>query len=69
MTIASATPDLDAPLWRYWTSSSAEYQVLWGDDGLPLGLVEAKRTKRDARAGQQHRFKLQAFGQMHRQHQ
>ncbi len=27
--------------------------VLWGDDGLPLGLVEAKRTKRDARAGQQ----------------
>ncbi|MGE0544506.1 MAG: DEAD/DEAH box helicase family protein [Dehalococcoidia bacterium] len=27
--------------------------VLWGDDGLPLGLVEAKRTTRDARAGQQ----------------
>ncbi|MFW6195235.1 MAG: DEAD/DEAH box helicase family protein [Chloroflexota bacterium] len=27
--------------------------VLWGDDGRPLGLVEAKRTKRDARAGQQ----------------
>jgi type I restriction enzyme R subunit len=27
--------------------------VLWGDDGLPLALVEAKRTKRDARAGQQ----------------
>lgn len=27
--------------------------VLWGDDGKPLGLVEAKRTKRDARAGQQ----------------
>ena len=26
--------------------------VLWGDDGKPLGLVEAKRTKRDARAGQ-----------------
>jgi type I restriction enzyme R subunit len=27
--------------------------VLSGDDGKPLGLVEAKRTRRDARAGQQ----------------
>jgi type I restriction enzyme, R subunit len=27
--------------------------VLWGDDGRPLGLVEAKRTRRDAIAGQQ----------------
>ncbi|MEE4330599.1 MAG: DEAD/DEAH box helicase family protein, partial [Wenzhouxiangella sp.] len=27
--------------------------VLWGSDGKPLGLVEAKRTKRDARVGQQ----------------
>lgn len=27
--------------------------VLWGDDGLPLAVVEAKRTQRDARAGQQ----------------
>ena len=27
--------------------------VLWGDDGLPLAVVEAKRTKRDAREGQQ----------------
>jgi type I restriction enzyme R subunit len=26
--------------------------VLWGDDGKPLGLVEAKRTKRDAKVGQ-----------------
>jgi type I restriction enzyme, R subunit len=26
--------------------------VLWGDDGKPLGLVEAKRTKRDPREGQ-----------------
>jgi type I restriction enzyme, R subunit len=26
--------------------------VLWGDDGQPLGLVEAKRTRRDARVGQ-----------------
>ncbi|MBI5284755.1 MAG: DEAD/DEAH box helicase family protein [Chloroflexi bacterium] len=27
--------------------------VLWGDDGLPLALVEAKRTRRDPREGQQ----------------
>jgi type I restriction enzyme R subunit len=27
--------------------------VLWGDDGVPLALVEAKRTKRDPRGGQQ----------------
>lgn len=27
--------------------------VLWGADGKPLGLVEAKRTRKDARAGQQ----------------
>jgi type I restriction enzyme, R subunit len=26
--------------------------VLWGDDGKPLGLVEAKRTRRDPRVGQ-----------------
>ncbi len=30
----------------------ADY-VLWGDDGKPLAVVEAKRTKRDARVGQQ----------------
>lgn len=27
--------------------------VLWGNDGLPLALVEAKRTKKDPRIGQQ----------------
>lgn len=27
--------------------------VLWGDDGKPLALVEAKRTRRDPREGQQ----------------
>jgi type I restriction enzyme R subunit len=26
--------------------------VLWGDDGIPLALVESKRTKRDPRVGQ-----------------
>jgi type I restriction enzyme R subunit len=27
--------------------------VLWGDDGLPLAVVEAKRTRQDAKVGQQ----------------
>ncbi|MDE0878517.1 MAG: DEAD/DEAH box helicase family protein, partial [Sphingomonas bacterium] len=27
--------------------------VLWGNDGMPLAVVEAKRTKRDPRVGQQ----------------
>ncbi|MDQ3668389.1 MAG: DEAD/DEAH box helicase family protein [Acidobacteriota bacterium] len=27
--------------------------VLWGNDGLPLAVVEAKRTKKDARIGRQ----------------
>ena len=27
--------------------------VLWGDDGRPLGIVEAKRTRKDSRIGQQ----------------
>src|SRR5690606_20560545 len=27
--------------------------VLWGEDGLPLGLIEAKRTKRTPQEGQQ----------------
>lgn len=27
--------------------------VLWGDDGKPLALVEAKRTKKDGKVGQQ----------------
>jgi type I restriction enzyme, R subunit len=35
--------------------------VLWGDDGKPLAVVEAKRTKRDPREGQ-HQAKLYADG-------
>jgi type I restriction enzyme R subunit len=38
----------------------ADY-VLWGDDGKPLAVVEAKRTKRDPRVGQQ-QAKLYADG-------
>jgi type I restriction enzyme R subunit len=42
--------------------------VLWGDDGKPLGLVEAKRTSKDPKVGQ-HQAKLYAdcLAQMHGQ--
>lgn len=45
----------------------ADY-VLWGDDGKPLAVVEAKRTSRDARVGQ-HQAYLYAncLEQMHGQ--
>jgi len=44
--------------------------VLWGDDGKPLGLVEAKRTRRDPRVGQQRAkhyadFVERRFGERH----
>lgn len=53
--------------WDISTQNATEYQVfgmpndkgigfvdyvLWGNDGKPLGVVEAKRTKKDARIGQ-----------------
>ena len=37
----------------YGTGEGYVDYVLWGDDGKPLAVVEAKRTRRDARAGQQ----------------
>ncbi|MGA1131326.1 MAG: DEAD/DEAH box helicase family protein [Prochlorotrichaceae cyanobacterium] len=45
----------------------ADY-VLWGDNGKPLAVIEAKRTKTDARVGQQ-QAKLYADGleQVHQQ--
>ncbi len=52
---------LDQPRDREWEVSGMPNRegkgfvdyVLWGDDGKPLGLVEAKRTRRDPRVGQQ----------------
>ncbi|MEX5218593.1 MAG: DEAD/DEAH box helicase family protein [Nitrospira sp.] len=52
---------LDQPRDREWKVSGMPNRegqgfvdyVLWGDDGKPLGLVEAKRTRRDSRVGQQ----------------
>jgi hypothetical protein len=43
--IASATPELDAPLWRYWASSSAEYQVFWSEDGRVERIFGAPETR------------------------
>ncbi len=30
---AHYTPDLEAPLWKYWADSRSEFQVFWGPDG------------------------------------
>ena len=43
-----------------FTDGRADY-VLWGKDGLPLAVVEAKRTSRDANEGR-HQAKLYADG-------
>lgn len=47
--------DTEYPVTGMPTASGKGYvdYVLWGKDGKPLGLVEAKRTRRDARDGQQ----------------
>lgn len=47
--------DLEYPVDGMPNTSEGGYvdYVLWGDDGLPLGLVEAKRTMIDSRQGQQ----------------
>jgi type I restriction enzyme R subunit len=47
--------DREFPITGMPTSSGTGFvdYVLWGDDGRPLGLVEAKRTRRDSTVGQQ----------------
>jgi type I restriction enzyme, R subunit len=47
--------DTEYPVTGMPTKTGTGYvdYVLWGDDGKPLGLVEAKRTTRDPREGQQ----------------
>lgn len=41
------------------TGNSFVDYVLWGDNGKPLAVIEAKRTRRDAQVGQ-HQAKLYA---------
>ena len=43
--IVSENPSLDSPLWRYWTSRSAEYQVFWGEDGRVDKIFGAPATR------------------------
>ncbi|MFW8636743.1 DEAD/DEAH box helicase family protein [Cribrihabitans pelagius] len=53
--------DREFPVTGMPTSSGNGFvdYVLWGDDGKPLAVVEAKRTKKDSRTGQ-HQAKLYA---------
>lgn len=67
--LAEAGWDLDAPRVREFPIEGMPNQagrgfadyVLWGDDGKPLAVLEAKRTRRDPRSGQQ-QAKLYADG-------
>jgi hypothetical protein len=43
--ISSETPHLDAKVWRYWLWTFSEFRVVFGDDGLVLGV----RTDADTR--------------------
>lgn len=54
--VQNCMPQADGSL----SNGFADY-VLWGDDGKPLAVVEAKRTNRDPRVGQ-HQAKLYADG-------
>jgi type I restriction enzyme R subunit len=47
--------DREFPVFGMPSSSGEGFvdYVLWGNDGKPLGLLEAKRTKKDSRVGQQ----------------
>lgn len=50
----SGTNDLEFEVSGMPTAEGKGYvdYVLWGDDGKPLGLVEAKKTRKDSRIGQ-----------------
>lgn len=55
----------NVPEYPLVTRQRADY-VLWGDDGAPLAVVEAKRTRRDADEGrQQGKLYADALEQMH----
>ena len=43
--VSSENPDLNANLWRFWLSSFAEFQVLFGDDGTVKDIVTDTQTK------------------------
>jgi len=44
--ISSETPRLDAPTWRYWVSSFAEFQVLFDDGGRVREVIADPTLKR-----------------------
>ncbi len=39
--MASETPSIDGPIWRYWLSSFDEYQVVFGADGRVKEIIGA----------------------------
>jgi len=43
--ISSENPDLNAPVWRYWLSTWAEYQVMFGPDNLVKEIGTDAQTR------------------------
>ncbi len=43
--ITSENPTLEAPLWRYWLSSFAEYQIQWNAQGRVADIAGDTMTK------------------------
>ncbi|AKJ27548.1 hypothetical protein [Caldimonas brevitalea] len=43
--VSSENPQLDAKVWRFWRSSFAEFQVVFGDDGRVKEVVADPATR------------------------
>lgn len=43
--MTSENPSLDAPVWRYWLSSFAEFQVVWDDKGRVKEITTDPQTR------------------------
>ena len=43
--MSSENPHLDSKVWRFWLSSFAEFQVLFGDDGRVRDVTTDPQTR------------------------
>lgn len=46
--MTSETASLDAPVWNYWLSSFAQYQLVWGKDGRIKDVIADPITRAKA---------------------
>ena len=43
--VSSENPHLDAKVWRFWLSSFAEFQVVFGDDDRVREITTDQQTR------------------------